>query len=201
MGIVLNLILSASFYLNPIGGTGVYMDVNGYQTFNLQLVNDATLRDVFAKIAWVQAPSGLMGQVCARGICHPFDTLTIRNIQPYEVVDMAVEMFAGNEPGYVLAYLLVFDLSDPSQRDSVMFSGVVPVKERNRNSCRVVYLNGVLKGDLIEKVEIFDVTGKKVFEREYDGVNEVPLKLRGGLHFILVKQKQERVFLKVLELE
>jgi hypothetical protein len=199
MGIVLKLILTASFSLNPIGGTGVYMDVNEYQTFNLQLVNDATLRNVFAKIVWVQAPSGLMGQVCARGICHPFDTLTIRNIQPYEVVEITVEMFAGNEPGSVLAYLLVFDLSDPSQRDSVIFSGKVPVKEGNRNSCGVVYLNGVLKGDLIEKIEVFDVSGKRVFEKEYDGVNEVLLKLRRGLYFILVKQRGKDVVLKVLE--
>ncbi|MGB9824283.1 MAG: T9SS type A sorting domain-containing protein [Candidatus Hydrothermia bacterium] len=201
MVILLNLILAASFYLNPISSTGVYMDVNGYQTFNLQLVNDAILRNVFAKIVWVQAPSGLMGQVCARGICHPFDTLTIRNIQPYEVVDIAVEMFAGNEPGSVLAYLLVFDLSDPSQRDSVIFSGVVPVKEGNKNIGGVVYSSGVLKGDQIEKVEVFDVTGKKVFEKEFDGVNNVPLELRGGLYLILVKQKQEDLFLKVLKLE
>jgi len=171
---ILTLILSL-FTLRAVSPTYIYMDVNDFKTVSVVLENDSVSRDVFFKFVRIEAPQDLAVNVCARGLCNPYDTLTLRNVQPFAQEEVDVEIFSGNGAGPLHAYLLAFDLADSRVRDSVIFQGVVPVEERQKPNIR--FSDGILYGDAIQEVRLFDVQGKLLWESFPRGSSQVPISI------------------------
>ncbi len=177
----------------------VYLDINSYQSFNLVLQNDDVQRNVFLKFARIEVPSDIFINVCARGLCNPYDTCTVRNVMPFEEVPIEVTLFSGQNSGPFNAYLLAFDVGNPSVRDSVFFSGIVPIMEKLPN--KVYCSNGVLYARGISELMVFDGSGKLLQKVAVENSTEIPIIQFGrGVFFIIVRDSNTSHLIKVVNL-
>lgn len=178
----------------------VYLDINSYQEFSLVLQNDAVQRNVFLKFVRLEMPQDVFVNVCARGICNPYDTCTVRNVMPFEEVSIDVTLFSGQSGGSVNAYLLAFDTNNPSVRDSVIFSGIIPVAERGQS--RIYYRNGMIYGHSIKELAVFDASGRLLHRLGYNGLSEVSIDWLGmGIFFIVVRDGSTSQLIKVVKVK
>ncbi|MDI6850828.1 MAG: T9SS type A sorting domain-containing protein [bacterium] len=197
MGSVVFIIIISMFSLRTLGSPYIYVDTNSYATLKIELLNDSIPRNLIFHFERISAPSDLQFMQCIQQMCYYSDSVEVSI--PSGIRDtIQLDFYSGSETGPLNAVYRVYDADNFQDRDSVYITGQVPVREFTK---RLYYKSGMLYGDGLKRVEVYDPQGVLLFSRDLDYVNSLPFELKNGVYFIRAFTSSEVQTLKILEVK